>query len=420
MRILDTKQFITDHTESRQDRRTDVFLQWMDKTPFFADEYFAIDRQLSTVDTGNGTIDSYFLEDSPIKRNVIKGLPLYGASPLTNETEYDDENGGFTTETSFEAIILPNVIMPSEGDVFTISGVKQKVLFLITEVREIALISRTHYSVTYVPLVYDKLIVVRNQVIDEYTAIFKNIGTESSVVMKDTTINEIEKIRAVYERLVLLYKSKFYTEKTSIISVYTNISLPDKPDLFIDKYLIKFMERNRIIIFDKILDHIFLLDNNGLDRSDDEEEYTMSLYTAFEECDKSLILEESFINVISLMSPLSLYKRTTTDWVYFSNKHCYDDANNTEYYKIDISFINKLFGEIVDGEDKITATYNMLNKLFSQYFNNETITIDSKSLKLLFRSGLSDLELYCIVPLILYVLAVEIEKMTYNIHNVLS
>lgn len=321
-RILDATEFITNHTGAREDRRTDVFMSWLDKTPSFS-TYYSIDKILSTSEIGNMTIDDYIGPNSPVKYNKIKDFPIYGVSQFNTESEYDEEMGLLTDFTG-EGIILPNTSVPCEGDVFYINGLTFKALMVVNEVREQSLLGRSHYIIAFHSTYPAKINLVEQQLSHEYTAVYDNIGTEEHVVLDDGNLLKLQMLSDLYNKLDQGYKSLFFDRKASILKVPITEMLSQEKSFLVDKYLLMFMKDNRIIEMDKVLKNSFVLDNNSLFNNLDIFEYSSTLFYNLKNRRTKLtnIKDTDAISLKRLMSPLALYtRRGTPDDLMFPDKY---------------------------------------------------------------------------------------------------
>jgi len=196
------------------------------------------------------------------QNEVSATFTTYGVIYLSTEASksitgkfdiYDDEEAGLLTEFTGEAIILPNTNTPCEGDMFYVNGLTFKAAMIVNEVREQALLGRTHYIISFHSTYPQKINSVEEQVIREYTAVYDNIGTDENVVMDNCSVAKLQILTDLYKKLDSGYKNLFYDRKTSTLKVPVTELSNNEEVFLIDKYLLMFMNENRIIDMDNTL-----------------------------------------------------------------------------------------------------------------------------------------------------------------------
>ena len=95
--------------------------------------YYSQNIESSTVDEASGLYEQHIGEMSPFKFNKIKDFIIYGIEKIS--TEYDVGDSGLEAgQINGSAIILPNTVNPRPGDFFSISYVKENILFKVNGV----------------------------------------------------------------------------------------------------------------------------------------------------------------------------------------------------------------------------------------------------------------------------------------------
>jgi hypothetical protein len=97
------------------------FYNWNDKKPIIC-TYYNINKDYSSLDPGSKIQYDNINDESPIRYNRIYDFLIYGF----NRIELQTENGDFgleASEISGDAYILPNTIIPTEGDYFEIKHI---------------------------------------------------------------------------------------------------------------------------------------------------------------------------------------------------------------------------------------------------------------------------------------------------------
>lgn len=321
MRIMDVQEFRTDQYERYRERRTSQFIKFLDKDVDFV-TYFHINKNLSTTEYGNNNIDSYIGKDSPVRYNKINNLPVYGFPVIGDMNGYDNDNAGFTADGfSGELIMLPNIIEPCEGDCFILDVFSRRQFFQVTQVEQIVLKSKPHYVVQFHIGIPDYLPQLMKQTVEEYNAIFDNIGTHDKVVMSNKDYNTRMNYIDIYNDLMDYYLNTFFKPKITMFEMETLVSNANNCNAlvkYVDKFLTKFMEKNRVIVMDKLTKGSLLLDYNALYDGDDYLEYKDTLYWAVENRDMHRLKKCSYIVLKELSSPFALLTGQTNEKYYLS------------------------------------------------------------------------------------------------------
>ena len=158
-----------------------------DKKPTLV-TYYNIDRDASTLDPGSKIAYDNIGKDSPIRFNKIKDFIIYGFSRIEMDTQ-NDEFGLEADRISGECFVLPNTIIPTEGDYFEVDHITDSTwLFIITDVQRDTLengsnVYKLSYKLEYVD--HDR---IQECVTDNYTMIEKREGTNISKIVKSDAL----------------------------------------------------------------------------------------------------------------------------------------------------------------------------------------------------------------------------------------
>ena len=217
-------------------------------------------------------------EDSPIRFNKIEDLVLYGMPKL--EANYNiTENGFESDQLQGEAIFLPNTIIPKKGDFFRIKYLNQPLLFKV--------ISSTIDTIDNLSNIYKIQWVyerpdcdeIEKQVVDNFTSITENSGTEYKSVIKNSEYKFIEKIDEVLTTLKEYYKVLFYSDRVQAFI------FSFKHDFFYDPYAVEFIIKHDLI--STLDDYLYITQQCSLHETF-VFEYVKSIFTALEKKDKNL------------------------------------------------------------------------------------------------------------------------------------
>ena len=409
MRILDVQDFKTDQYENYRERRTSQFIRFLDKDVDFV-TYYQINKNLSTTEYGNNNIDSYIGEDSPVRYNKINNLPVYGIPVIDQRNEYDIDNLGFNEDSfSGELIMLPNIIEPSEGDCFIIDIFSRRQFFQVTQVEQVILKSKPHYVLQYHIGIPDYLPQLNKQVVEEYNAIFDNIGTHDKVVISTQEYNLKSHYIDIYKDMMQYYKNKFFKDKTTTFEI--KVMMNDACETivkYVDTFLTYFMEKERIIVRDELTKSTLMLDYNNLYGSEDYKHYNSTIYKAIVDRDISKLEQTAYIILKQLDSPFALITGRTNEKYYLSDY--YSDAEPSEctynivYDNSEIIYKAKSNDTSVD-----ESAHSRVMAILVNYFRN-TIIMPGYFTNIC--GELDDLEEYLYIPILLYIIREQIKGIT--------
>lgn len=126
------KNTIDNLVSATKDKLNNPFYVFSDQKPTKV-TYYSQNIEQSTLDQASGLYQAHVGKGSPFKFNKIKDFFLYGIEKIS--TDYDvGDNGIEANEITGDAIILPNTVAPRDGDFFSISYVKESLLFKVNGV----------------------------------------------------------------------------------------------------------------------------------------------------------------------------------------------------------------------------------------------------------------------------------------------
>lgn len=414
MRIMDVQKFIGTQYKDNERRRVSQYTRFLEKHVDFV-TYFSINKILSTTSIGNFAVDSYIGKDSPVRYNRINNFPLYGFPLFTDENSYGEDGAGLNMDDfGGQVTMLPEIIEPSEGDCFILNMYDENRFFIVTEVTQVALKGKSHYILSFTSGIPDYLPQLKKQVIDEYNAIFDNIGTEDRVVIS----NKDYKLKSMYENtykfMYTYYIHKFFNKRNTLFQA--NINVGTLPISYTDIYCTKFMQDNRIIIMDKLLKECLVMDYNKIYDDNDYFDYMDTLYWAIENKDTRKLKKANYITIKKMVSPFSLSISQYDSDVYLSelynfNNICdYDSENN--YNSIEFNFT-----DIVDriNSNKFYISDNAVDRCISiivRYLNDDKVIQPGYFSSIEFDT-MTELEQYLLIPIILFIIRYNIYGLTH-------
>ena len=233
------KDTIQSLVEGFKDKLKNPYYVFSDKKPTIT-TYYNRNSDKSSVDQSTGLEYSALGKDSPVKYNKIHDMYLYGLDKVQVQLEVGDY-GMESADIEGEAIILPNTIIPAAGDYFSISYLKDKMLFKVTSVTNDTVDNDSNfYKINYkLDQITDD--VINSQVVEEFTMIVENEGTNYKTIIRNNDYKFIEQIEYILDILKQYYKDLFYSER-----VQTFILNHDSK-YFYDPFMLEFIIRHNLI-----------------------------------------------------------------------------------------------------------------------------------------------------------------------------
>lgn len=395
------------------------FYNWNDKKPTIC-TYYNINKDYSSLDPGSKIQYDNINDDSPIRYNRIYDFLIYGF----NRIELNTENGEFGLEAgeiSGDAFILPNTIIPTEGDYFEIKHIKDSTwLFIITDVQQDTLQNGSNaYKITY-KLEYLDNTQIQNKIKHNYRMIDIREGTNISKIVR---CEDYEIAKIMDEKAVMLkdyFQELFYDEKvqTFIFSDLTDFRL-------YDPFMIEFLIRNKIL--DNGEDDYIHVDHKLPMRKTFSLDYDRTFFRVFEKKNKDKLLESNHKIVYSLIKSFGSLFASRYEAYYEVEYRETLNGYNMPCINDDLIFRIIENNIITNKDEKELQDYFLWENILIKYFNDgiidedEIISVDniiykfqdmvelSRTKKELFDFD-SALKVFYIIPLIIFCLEYAIEK----------
>ena len=397
------------------------FYNWNDKKPTIC-TYYNINKDYSSLDPGSKIQYDNINDESPIRYNRIYDFLIYGF----NRIELQTENGDFgleASEISGDAYILPNTIIPTEGDYFEIKHIEDSTwLFMIIDVQQDTLQNGSNaYKVTY-RLEYDDNTQILNKIKHNYRMIDVREGTNISKIV-DCLDYEIAKI--MDEKAVQLkkyYQELFYNER-----VQTFIFMDLREFRMYDPYMIEFLIRNKIL--DDGEDDYIHVDHKLHMRKTFAIDYDRSFFRMFEKCDKEKLLASNHRITYRIIKSFGTTFASRFESYY---EVIYEDTPaqgyNMNCISDDLIFRIKENNLINTDDEQELYDYFLWENIIIKYFNDEPYTSDEVEsidniiykFKDIIRMAIEDkksffdvdssIKVFYIIPLLIFCLEKGIEK----------
>lgn len=361
--------------------------------------YYNINKDFSSLDPGSKLNMDNIGDESPIKYNRIYDFLIYGFSRI----ELNNENSEFGLESdriSGECYILPNTIIPTEGDYFELEHVKSSTwLFIITDVQKDTLDNGSNVFKLSYKLEYHDNSQILSNIVHNFRLIDKQEGTNIARIVR---CEDYDIAKIMDEKAVLLKKyfvDLFYSDKVQTF-VYMDLT----EYRIYDPFMIEFLIRNRIL--DNGEDSYIYVTHQIPVINTFSIEYDKTFFRIFEKCDKNNLMASARDSSIDIIKSFG-----TT----FSSR--YEDYFKTTYLKMPGYNISCLSDELVidileenivpnDQENKKSRLWE--NIIIKYFLKQDLVEEDLCSIeKINFESSK---DAFYIIPLLIFCLERAIEK----------
>ena len=373
-----------------------------DKKPVII-TYYNINKPASSLDPGSKISYDNIGEYSSLRFNKINNFIIYGFNRIELQTE-NDEFGLEAEKISGDAYILPNTIIPTEGDFFEVEHITDNTwLFIVTDVQQDTLLNGSNaYKISY-KLEYIEKEKINKNIVDTFDMIEKREGTNIVKIVKSSNLEKAK----VLDKLAVTLKSYFcelFYNKYVQTFIYSDLT----EWRIYDQYMIEFLIRNKILAngedsFIHVTHQIEVPKTFSI-------EYDKTFYRYFEKKDKDNILssnrEVQLEDIVSygttFASRYETYFKTkyTTDPVIGYSIQCVSDDILYNIYD------NVLIEDIKDLNKKQPLWINILIK----HFSGEEIT--DEEIKSVYNMDFNNsLEAFYIIPLLILCIEDNMEKL---------
>lgn len=238
--IINDKNFINDNIFKYEKRLESQYSVFTEKNPTFV-TYYHINNINSITDTGLLNVDRIIGKESPLKYQKIEDFPIYGIDQI--KLDLSDEEEGITGSYEGDGIILPNTIKPLPNDFFIISYLDSGYLFMVTQIDYDTIKSNNYYKISFMlkSTDYNSVEELNDQVLEKYTCIFKNIGTEDNCLIREDNYIQLRELDNLYSSFVNKYMSLFYNKR------YNSFLFNTANHVIYDKFVSNFINQNNLL-----------------------------------------------------------------------------------------------------------------------------------------------------------------------------
>ena len=374
------------------------FYSFNDKKPTIV-TYYNINKTLSSLDPGSKLSYDNIGSDTSIRFNKIEDFMIYGIDRIELQTEFE-EFGLEADKVSGDGVILPNTIIPTEGDYFEVNYVKDSTwLFIITDVQTDTLQNGSNaYKISY-KLEYVDNTRIQDQVVATYKMIEKREGKNIVKIVRSEDLAVAKQMDQVAVTLKDYFNELYYNSE-----VQTYIYMDMTQWRMYDPYMIEFLIRNKILANGS---ESYVYIDHKLDPGKTFGiEYGHSFFRAFEKKDINLLLKSNRRYI-----PVNIVSFGTT----FSSR--FESYFKTNYIVPPTAYTATSFGDelvyaiqdhkiIEDNQENETPLWQ---NIFVKYFYGEDLTKEEveSTLNVDFNTSIKT---FYMIPLLIFCLEYYIEK----------
>ena len=399
--LINEKRMVDDTLFHYEQRFHSPLSRFIDKTPTFT-TYFHIADDASTTSEGFNSIDDYLGDSSPIRYRRIENFPLYGLDQILLQIEDTDQ--GLDRSYEGEATLINSTITPCQNDMFMIPSLKDFYIFKVITVNSDHIMSDNYYRVGF-SLQYidrEKATWLNKQTVEKYNCVLENIGTEKKCLIRSDIYDKIGKLEDMYTNMVDIYISVFYNERYNCF-----LGELDGPcTLLYDPFQVEFMLRHDLMNQKNRLDVI--VPTEHFTDSKRRLKYERSIYRFFERRDLSLISNFKYNTFQGVNNPETAFAHYVDNTVFIV------DIPQSKYIP---DCANQIFSDDFVAAVKVNGPVETrYGKLLKDYIRNDEMTIDDVPLDLMeeLLSLNADIEIFFLVPIMLYIIRTLIAKALYK------
>lgn len=298
-KFIDESIFINQNITKFEDRLNSQYSRVLESKPMYS-TYYHISNNETSVDIGFKDTERILGKNSSVRFHEIKNFPIYGINEM--QLSLDTEDEGLNTNYDGDGVILQNTIKPLPGDVFILTHMRNKVIFLVTTVEYDTIKSNNYYKIGYTILSIDDteyLNDLERQTVEKYTCNIKNIGTDEKAIIRDDIYDIINDMVTLKQDIINKYKMLFYNRK------FNSFMIPVDNVLVYDRALNNFIQSNTIMNSDDDYETI-MLSNEDNDNSF-LFEYELSFFRAIEKNNKAIVKSEYKYILYKSVDPTSIF-----------------------------------------------------------------------------------------------------------------
>lgn len=354
-KFSDTKYIktIDNMVDASKDKFKNPYYIFSDKKPTKV-TYYAQNIEKSTLDEASGLYGAHVGTDSPFKFNKIKDFLIYGMEQINVDIDVGDY-GAESSPITGDAIILPNTIIPRDGDFFSVSYVKENLLFKVISASHDTLDTGANiYKIQYSLELIDAIENIDSQVEKTFNFLVTNVGTDFKTIIQSEDLTLVTEVEALIENLIIKFTNIFFDNKLQTF-IFSHNGF-----YMYDPFMIEFLRRNDVLSFGDEYIHVdHAMATNKTFGMDYQRTFFYNLENPDEDIHCQVIATADLIQ-----DPNSLFSTRLKDyyWVRHVDRSPYKDR----FYTFDMDIIEHIMKNIEYERGNKKEFYN----LWVAYFNN--------------------------------------------------
>lgn len=389
-------QTIESLVKATESKINNPYYKFSDKKPTEV-VYYKQNKEKSTLDPASGTNYQHVGDYSPIKFNKINGFVLYGLGRI--ELNYEvGEYGLEASEISGDAVILPNTIIPSQGDYFSVPYIKEDVLFKVNLITPDTLDNGANfYKIEYKLELVNQTAKIEEQVVATYNFVASNVGTDFNCFITEENTELISQLSSILEEQTSLYQLFFDNSVQTFVYTYNGCKM-------YDPYMIEFLIRTKIMSYSK--EYFFIAHATVMDKMFPYH-YTKTFFNTLENPEEfDLNTIKNLAVGIKIEDINSLFYTRIED--YYKIEYFPKFVNITRFGIFD----NDVLSRIESGEYYIEGDDKYIYNIWIAYFNNDTSYLNDNMISIIKNFDYQDnRECFYLVPINMYIISKYIESL---------
>lgn len=380
------KNTIANLMDAASARLANPYYKFSDKKPTPV-TYYNQNQKKSTLDQSSEIHYAHVSTQSALKFNKVNNFYLYGIDRINLDYDVGD-NGLEANPITGEAIILPNTIIPADGDFFSIDYIKEPILFKVNSVTIDTLDTGNNiYKIDYQAELVGKEYIdqIEKQVANVFNFYIENVGTEYSCLLSEESNNLISELEELITQLSSFYQAFFFKPK-----IQTYVYLYNDAYYFYDPFMIEFIRRN------KIFPDIYIMHQTHLEVTFPFE-YSKSFFYGLEKNNKELFCNNTIATANLITEFNSLFTSRLED--YYELKY-FDESPYKTRFKI-------LSDDLIEGV-KNNNTYMDKSSIFNiiiDYFNNAENYINESLIDIIHNLDYKDnMTNFYLIPIYIFII----------------
>lgn len=327
--------------------------------------YYNINNEKTTLDPGSKLAYTDIGDESPIRFNIIHGLYLYQFI----KAELNFENGEFGLESNpltGESYILPNTIIPTDGDFFEVDHIKDSTwLFKVTDVQRDTLDNGSNvYKIGWSLDRTTNKDILKN-VVEEFKYVDVEKGSNLKAIVKLEKYEVAERLDQMGTSLRKYFRGLFYSDQIQTFTYkwYNEYAM-------YDPFAVEFIIRNALL--DDHMDYLHIKHQMSVPNTF-VIDYDRTLYRAFEERNKDRLFHSRYQSQADQITDITSIFNTRYEDYFALNYNVIAEENGPFNPRGIIPIMEEeLINHVMSGE-MYTDHDKLFNNIIIKYFNNEDI-----------------------------------------------